>query len=60
MVDYDTGNVFFHSGFLVADYLRVQSPIETKARRLLHDFGLSNVATNDLWRSQIIGQIVQQ
>lgn len=60
LVDYDAGNIFFHSGFLVADYMKVQSPIETKARRLLHGLGFTKVATNDLWRSQVIGQIVQQ
>jgi hypothetical protein len=59
MAEYDTGNVFFHSGFLVADYLKVQPPIEGKLRRLLHGIGLARVATNDLWRSQVIGQIVQ-
>jgi hypothetical protein len=60
MVEYDTGNLFFHSGFLVADYMRVQSPIETKARRFLKARGFSKVATNDLWRSRVIGQVVQQ
>lgn len=57
--EYDPGNIFFHSGFLVVDYLKLQSPAERKIRRFLHGFGLSKVATNDLWCSQVIGRVVQ-
>jgi hypothetical protein len=60
LAEYDKDNLFFHSGFLVADYIRAQRPVESKLRQLLHSLGLTKVATNGLWRSQIIGQVVQR
>jgi hypothetical protein len=47
------------SWLLVADYLSVQSPWEVKLRRLLHRVRVPNVATNDVWRSLVVGRIVQ-
>lgn len=42
---------------LGADYLRIQSSGERRARAILFKLGVPGVGTNDLWRSVVVGQV---
>lgn len=45
---------------LGADYLRIQSPSEKRARAILFRLGVPRIGTNDVWRSLVVGQAMYE